>query len=208
VIVSDLLERNVAAMKDQFPQFKCERGAAGSLSWRGIVQPIRTDRQLTELLFDIANDRAVRVLRGGVVEHEPQCGLAHKRLEWMARLSNPFVVYRLKVNYNGGRAHPRCYVLSPRLTKKGQPHVYVDGAICPFPPWQDVWRSTRNTVVDYLDHSMIWLIKQTIWNQTALWIGSEMRHDMAFLERVVGRNQPCWCGSGNKRKNCKHGVGR
>lgn len=195
-------EDSIRAMRERYPQFEVERRAFKAASWVGILQPIRPDQQIDELLHDIANDRPVYVRLGGEVTHDPNCRAKHEILEWMSRLRDPYVTYRVRVTYCGERAHPRCYVLSPPLTKKNQPHVFRDRAICPYPPWQDVWCWDRNTVADFMDHVLVWLIKQIVWDQTEVWIGSEMKHDPVFLDNTVGRNQQCWCGSGKKRKNC------
>jgi SEC-C motif len=198
----DRIEQSIRAMRERYPQFKVNRHDLNATSWHGILQAIRTNRRLAELLYDVDNDRPIYVQFGGEVVHEPTCRASHESPEWMSRLQDPYTTYRVGVTYGGGKAHPRCCVLSPLLTKRNQPHVFSDRAVCPYPPWQDVWRWDRNTVADFMDHVLVWLIKQTVWDQTGVWIGSEMQHDRIFLDHAVGRNQQCWCGSGKKRKQC------
>jgi hypothetical protein len=130
--------------------------------WRGVVQPIQTDLRLKALLDDIDNDRPVYVRQGGRVEHDPDCKARHAHREWMEKVSNPYIAYELRVQYAGGKEHPRAYILNPTSQTDDTPHRFGDGAICAYPPWEDAWLWQEHTVVDFMDYVAIWLIKKTV----------------------------------------------
>ena len=99
-------------------------------------------------------------------------------------------------------SHPKVFVRSPVLQPHKARHLFRDGSICPFAPWENVWLWSRDTVVDYMGHAVVWLIKWIVWDQTGVWIGPEMSHAPGFLLKTIQRNQQCWCGSGLKYKKC------
>ena len=176
--------------------------------WTGEVQPLRTDELLFELLDDIDNDRPVYLPGGGLVIHHPHCLVwKHARREWMRKITEPFITYRLRVKYSGGPAHPRAYVVKPFLWpfKNGQfnwKHNLEDGAICGYAPHQNVWDSKQHTVVHFMSHALIWLVRWTVWDQAGVWLGAEEPHDFYHLLRAIKPEDPCHCASGKNYGDC------
>jgi hypothetical protein len=196
------IEVSIEEMARYYPQLKLTMELGVIAAWRGRVQPLQTENHLTELLDDIANDRAVQVLYRGEVQHHPDCTAHHQTHEWMSKIIDSFVSYELLVRYSGGRIHPRAYVLEPAMTKLGHPHRFSDGTMCPYRPTDGVWLWREHTVVDFMDHAMIWLVKHNIWSQTGIWIGAEAPHDIISLLRTTGQKQECFCRSGKPFGKC------
>jgi SEC-C motif len=199
------LDISIEGMRDYYPLFSLSVTTTGierEAIWTGRVQPIRTIEMLEELLDDIHNERPYYILPDGEVLHHPSCTATHKQHGWTEKLINPHVVYELEVRYGGRQAHPKAYVRDPLLPEDNRPHTFNDGSICPYAPWNQVWLWEEHSVVDYMGHTLGWLIKWTVWEQVKTWIGPEMSHDPRFLLRTVGPNKQCWCGSGTKYKKC------
>lgn len=202
---SSRLGVSVRAMRDYFPDFSLSLRATErerEAVWKGRVQPIQMTEQLAELLDDIHCERPVWVRAGGEVRHHPDCALGHTRYDWFDNVGDPFVSFDLEVRYGGGRRHPKVFVRSPVLPLHKARHLFSDGSICPYAPWENVWLWARDTVVDYMGHAVVWLIKWIVWDQAGVWIGPEMSHAPGFLVKAIERNQQCWCGSGLKYKKC------
>src|SRR5947209_18775590 len=202
---SPRLEASIQEMGRSYPSFSLSGSPIGTgpvAVWKGWVQPIQSATNLGYLLDDIYHDRPGYIAEGAEVRHLPDCTASHSHHEWMEKLSNPYTAYKLEVKYGGGKAHPRAYVRVPALPRRRWKHIFRDGEICPYPPWKDVWSWETHTVVHYMDHALIWLIKSTVWLQAGLWIGTELGHDPRFLLESIGSAQECWCGSGEQYSNC------
>lgn len=199
------LEASIDAMKRYFPNLSLsvKTTRSGTIAvWEGRVQPVQSPENLHELLDDIHKGREVKIIAGGKVEHHPSCFASHQQYEWFDRLDDLRVSYELGITYGGSQIHPKAFVPNLIIPPHGPKHLNGDGSICPYAPWEQVWLWDRDTVVDYLGHALIWLIKWTVWCQSAIWIGPDIGHDPAFLVRTIGRNQECRCGSGKKYKKC------
>jgi hypothetical protein len=199
------LEASIRAMQDYFPDFSLSIQMIGSGNiavWKGKVQPIQSLEGLNELLDDIHCERPIHVMPGGEVRHHPTCTITHAHHDWMDKLKNPCLSFELEVRYNGGRRHPKAFIRAPVLPQHKWKHLFTDGSICPYAPWENIWRWDLNTVGDYMGHALAWLIKWIVWDQADIWIGPEKSHDRNFLLQNIGRNQKCWCGSGEKYKRC------
>jgi hypothetical protein len=192
-------------MRDYYPAFSLSFKDANEdqqAVWTGKVQPIRTTERLEDLLDDIHCERPFYVLSGGEVLHHPECEAEHTSHGWAEKLTNPYAVYELEVRHGGGRRHPKVYVRDPVIPEEKRRHMFGDGSICPYAPWQPIWLWEEHTVVDYMGHTLGWLIKWMVWEQVGAWVGLEIDHDPRFLLRNIGSNKPCWCGSGKKYKKC------
>lgn len=199
------LETSIAEMKQFYPQFSLSGAPLGTgpmAVWRGLVQPIQTHSNVVELLDDISCDRPVAVFPGGRVEHLADCTAGHQQRPWMEEITNPCLPFKLEVRYGGNSVHPRAYVLTPALPVSAWRHVFGDGAACPFAPWMRVWSWTMHSVVDYMDHVLLWIIKSIVWLQARTWIGKEARHEKEYLLRTIRPKDQCWCGSGSKYGSC------
>ncbi len=203
--VSSRLEASIEGMRAYYPalHFSIVDTEAGKQAiWRGKVQPIRTADRLEDLLDDIHYERPFYILPGGEVLHHPACRASHIHHGWAEKLTNPHAVYELEIRYSGGSRHPKAYVHDPILPEKKKKHIFGDGSICPYAPWRQIWQWEHHTVVDYMAHTLGWLIKWTVWDQVGIWIGTEISHDPRWLLHTIGYNKPCWCGSGKKYKKC------
>jgi len=202
---SPRLQASIEGMRDYYPALSpsiVETEVGRHAVWVGRVQPVRTTNKLEDLLDDIHCERPFYILPGGEVLHHPACAVTHTHHGWSEKLSDPHSIYELEVRYSGGKRHPKVYVRDPVIPDGKRRHMFGNGSICPYAPWQQVWRWEEHTVVDYMGHTLGWLIKWTVWNQAGVWIGPELDHDPRFLLRTVGPNKPCWCGSGEKYKKC------
>lgn len=199
------LEASINAMRRYFPNLSLSirPTSSGSIAvWEGRVQPIQSPENLPELLDDIHRGRHVQIIAGGEVKHHHSCFAHHQQHRWFDQLGDLRVRYDLGVMYDGSQIHPKTFVHNLIIPPHGKKHLNNDESICPYAPWEQIWLWNRDTVVDYLGHALTWLIKWTVWCQTAIWIGPDIRHDPAFLVRTIGRNQECRCGSGKKYKKC------
>lgn len=134
--------------------------------------------------------------------HNPDCQDTHENLSWLSKLKKPDTSYKLKLTYGGGMRHPRAFIIEPLSPRINTKHTFTNGAICSYPPWEEAWNWQNNTVVDFMNHVMIWLVKHTVWRQVHVWLGDEMPHDTSFLFRNINPMQQCWCGSGDSYNNC------
>ncbi|HEY0321189.1 MAG TPA: SEC-C metal-binding domain-containing protein [Pyrinomonadaceae bacterium] len=200
------LDASIEAMREYFPEFSLAGlplGTGPVAVWKGRVQPIQSTDGLEELLDDIYHERPVLMQAGGRIEHRPDCKVRHCHHDWMDKLSNPFVEYKLEVKYGGDETHPRAYVRHPVVpVPERQKHHLGDGALCAYPPWQGVWRWERDTVVQFMGHVTEWLVKWMVWEQAGVWIGPEMGHARGFLLQEVRFEQECHCGSGRQYRDC------
>lgn len=205
-MASTRLEASIQAMKEYFPQFSLSGlpiGTGPTAVWKGWVQPLRSIERLEEVLDDIFHERPVVMKAGGIIEHHSNCAAEHCRHEWMEKVLNPFVEYKLEVRYGGGKTHPSAYVRDPVVPYfKRQKHHYNDGSLCAYPAWLDIWQSDRDTVVQFMAHAVEWLVKWTIWEQVGVWLGAEKDHDQGHLLREIHPEQQCHCRSGRKYGLC------
>ena len=200
------LEASIEGMGEYFPQFSLAGlplGTGPTAVWKGWVQPIRSTDHLEELLDDLFHERPVVMKAGGIIEHDPNCSAVHCRHAWMGKVSNPFVQYKLEVQYAGGEAHPVAYVRDPAVPRsKWWKHHYDDGSLCAYPSWLDIWRSDRDTVLQFMLHVLEWLVKWTVSEQADVWPGREQGHDPGVLLREIRPEQQCHCRSGKKYGRC------
>jgi hypothetical protein len=200
------LEASIEAMREYFPEFSISGSPIGTgpvAVWKGKVRPLPTAEHLEEILDDLCHGRSVVMLAGGVIAHNPDCVIEHCRHGWMERVTNPSVEYKIEVQYGGGEAHPTAYVRDPVVPhSKRKKHHYLDGSLCAYPAWFDVWRWDRDTVVDFMAHAAEWLVKWTVWGQASVWLGPEKGHDRHLLLREISPDQQCHCRSGKSYGAC------
>lgn len=200
------LEASIEAMREYFPAFSLSGSPIGTgpvAVWKGRVQPLRSDERLEEILDDLYHERPVMMRAGGVIAHRPDCAATHCHHDWMDRVSDPFVEYKLEVQYGGGEAHPTAFVREPVVPLfKREKHHYRDGSLCAYPAWLDMWRWDRDTVVGFMIHAVEWLVKWTVWEQSGVWLGPEKGHDRGLLLREIRPEQQCHCRSGKAYGLC------
>jgi hypothetical protein len=200
------LEASVEAMREYFPEFSLSGSPIGTgpvAVWKGKVQPLRGAENPEEILDDIYHGRPVVMHAGGVIAHRTDCAVEHCRHDWMDRVTNPFIEYKIEVRYGGGEAHPTAFVRDPAVPFfKRKKHHYLDGSLCAYPAWFDVWRWDRDTVVEFMAHAAEWLVKWTVWEQADVWLGPEKGHDPSLLLREIRPEQQCHCRSGKPYGIC------
>lgn len=200
------LEASIEAMREYFPEFSLSGSPIGTgpvAVWKGRVRPLRSIEHLEEILDDLYHGRPVMMRACGVIAHRPDCTVEHCRHDWMGRVLDPFVEYKLEVQYAGGEAHPTAFVRDPVVPLfKREKHHYGDGSLCAYPAWLDVWRWDRDTVVGFMTHAVEWLVKWTVWEQARVWLGSEKDHDRGLLLREIRSDQQCHCRSGKMYGLC------
>lgn len=202
---TERMEASIQAMKLNYPSFSVGGrpiGTGREAVWKGWVQPIRNLENLEWLLADLAQDRLVRILQGGEVTHNPNCNRKHQKLPWINKIKKPDSAFKIKITYGCGSQHPRAYSLDPIIPTTKRKHMFRDGAFCAYPPWDATWQWQIQTVADFMDYVVIWLIKWNVWQQTNVWLGEEMSHDRVFLYFTISPSEQCWCGSGRKYLLC------
>lgn len=200
------LEASIEAMREYFPEFSLSGSPLGTgpvAVWKGKVRPLCITEYLEEILDDIYHGRPVMMRAGGVISHRPDCTADHCRHEWMERVIDPFVEYKLEVRYGGHESHPTAFVRDPVVPFfKREKHHYRDGSLCAYPAWYDMWRWDRDTVLGFMTHVVEWLVKWTVWSQADIWLGPEKGHDPSLLLREISPEKQCHCRSGKPYGMC------
>lgn len=173
-----------------------------SLVWEGWVQPIRSLENLSGILDDLENDRGVSISGGGEISHNPQCSIEHSEHRLFNRIMSPTRLFKIRVEDLGDNQLPVTHVLEPQITEESRRHTWGTNEICGFAPWQYPWDPIKSSMVEFLDHMMIWLVKWNVFAQTKEWIGSETQHDKNFLMKSIRPTQPCYCGNGKMYELC------
>jgi len=118
--------------------------------------------------------------------------------------------YELQISLIPGREHPLVHILSPmwnKLTIPSHRHFNDDSSACALFASDETWRSSQNTLADYVVQVCIWIIKTEYWIATSteerdgVWLGSEQSHIPSELVKVKPL-APCHCGSGIRLIDC------
>lgn len=204
--VSAKFASSVAAMADRYPslEFRLEkrRGIAFAV-WEGWLQPIRTRTGLNSIVCDLDEDRPVMIDRdAGTIVHDPQSGKEHKAHRILKKIKRPDRRFLVRIEFAGGPAHPKAYLLDPVITLTTRYHILGRNRICAYAPWTDAWKAPDHTVADFTDHVLVWLFKWNTWVETGHWLGSEEDHGPLYLLSTIRPNMQCWCGSGLRYEGC------
>ena len=201
------LEANTAGMHEWYPSLTpspphVNQAAA---AWEGIVFPLAstTDDEWPMLASDLDQHEEVWLTRGGGVHHHRSCTTMHQQLQPPIRGIASFQIsFRIRATLPRPPAVPYVQVLEPEVSRKlfpNHPHILTIGDIdvaCPSLPSFDPFDWQRNTIVDYLDKTMLWLVRHAVWAQTGTWLGKGWPHDPRILACIIDRRSPCPCGSG------------
>lgn len=204
-LLPERLRLSVEAMEIYYPSLSFDGRqiiTGGETSWKGWVQPLSADnKELEWILADIARDLPVQIINGEI-RHHPTCKRTHQKVRRIEKFKRPDQAFNVKITYDGSQKHPRAYVMEPEIPKNKRKHMFGDGAVCAYPPQRNIWDWQTNSVTDFTDHVMIWLVKWNFWSQTQLWLGAETSHNkFALLSSIVASDQ-CWCGSGTFYGDC------
>lgn len=204
---SERLDSSVMAMSNRYPTLRLIRDGSdgsGRAVWEGWLQPIRSLRDFDAIINDLHYNRPVLLTEDGEILHNPRCKGPHDKPSICKYLKRPNRSFKVRIQYSGGPQHPRAFMIDPVLVRRPGDHTYGDGASCAYPPWEDAWEWRRNTVADFTDHLLVWLVKWNVFDATngELWLGPEMNHDPVFLAATINPDNQCWCGTGKRYADC------
>jgi hypothetical protein len=204
---SGRLDASIKAMADRYPALTLisdGSGASCMAVWEGWLQPIGSLRDFDLIINDLHYNRPIMIGEDGEILHNPRCKGPHDKPSIRKHLKRPNRSFKVRIEHAGGSKHPRAFMLDPVLVRRPGDHTFGDGASCAYPAWEDVWEWQRNTVADFTDHVLVWLMKWNVFDATngELWLGHEMNHDSVFLAATVNPNSQCWCGSGKRYAGC------
>ena len=181
-----------------------------SLIWEGWLQPVRSTNELDALLDDLDNNRPVDIVRGERYElrHDRDCKVIHVVHRLRSEIKRPIRLFRVRVEDFGDTRLPQARVLEPRIPTNERRHNIGRDGICGFAPWKHPWNPNVSQIVDFVDHSLIWLFKQTVYSESKYWLGSETPHSTEFLLKTIKPTEPCYCGSGKNYADCHRAANR
>jgi hypothetical protein len=198
-------ETQITEMRQAYPSLTVATGGRGiSVVWEGWLQPLRGVEHLDSILDDLENDRVVEIVRGELyhIAHDTACTLPHGAHRLTPLLKAPVAMFRVRIEDYGDGRLPLARVLEPEIPLAHRRHHRGPDGICSFAPWEYPWDPEASSMVEFTDHALIWLLKQTVFSQTKEWLGSETAHDPAFLLRTIKAAEQCYCGSGRPYRTC------
>jgi hypothetical protein len=208
-MLSELRQEKIESMRWAYPSLRVVSSEdIGSLIWEGWLQPIRSTDELDALLDDLDNDRPVDIVRGELCElrHDRECQVIHAEHRLTSEIKEPIRLFRLRVEDFGDKRVPQARVLEPPIPKDERRHNIGPDGICASAPWEHPWNPDVSQMVDFVDHSLIWLFKQTVYSQSKHWLGTEMPHSADFLIKTIKPTEQCYCGSGKNYADCHRVV--
>lgn len=210
-MLAELRQEKIESMRRCYPSLALiSSGDTGSVVWEGWLQPIRSADQLDALLEDLDNDRPVNIVRGELYElrHDQDCRIIHGEHRLKSKIKASIRLFKVRVEDFGDKRVPRARVLEPRIPTNERRHNIGTDGICGFAPWEHPWDPDVSQIVDFVDQSLIWLFKQTVYSQSKHWLGSETPHDTEFLLKTIKPTEPCYCGSGRNYADCHRRANR
>jgi len=210
-MLAELRQEKIESMRRCYPSLAViSSGDTGSVVWDGWLQPIRSADQLDALLDDLDNDRPVDIVRGELYElrHDRECRIIHAEHNLKNKIKEPIRLFKIQVEDFGDKRVPRARVLEPSIPAEERRHNIGPDGICGFAPWEHPWDPDVSQIVDFVDHSLIWLFKQTVYSQSKHWLGSETPHNTEFLLKTIKPTEPCYCGSAKNYADCHRALNR
>jgi len=200
------IETSRAVMAERYPslEFRMEETNGKPVGgWDGWLQPIRSRDGLNEIVYDLDADRQILIDRETAsIAHPPKCLANHEKHRVFDRIKRPDRPFRVRIEYTGGAAHPRAWLLDPVVTAATRYHMFGENRICAYAPQTNAWRADDHTVADFTDHVLVWTFKWNTWVETGYWLGSEENHDPMYLVSTIASDMQCWCGSGRRYGDC------
>lgn len=204
---SGRLDASIKGMVDRYPTLTLISDGSDTTSmvvWEGWLQPIGSLRDFDLIINDLHYNRPILLGENGEILHDSRCKGPHDKPSIRQYLRRPNRSFKVRIEYHGGSRHPRAFMLDPILVRRSGDHTFGDGASCVYPAWEDVWEWQRDTVADFIDHVLVWLVKWNVFDATggAIWLGPQMDHDPTFLAATINPDAQCWCGSGKRYNIC------
>lgn len=196
---------SVAAMTERYPtlEFRTEVRHGKPLAvWEGWLTPIRSRHELNAILCDLDEDRPVRIGNDATIRHDPACDPEHPLHPLLHQLKRPDRSFRVRIEFDGGPAHPAGFLLDPVVTPETRYHIFGENRVCAYAPWSDAWRAVEHTAADFTDHVLIWLFKWNVWVETNHWLGKEEDHTPLHLLTTIRPDMQCWCSNGEPYGRC------
>jgi hypothetical protein len=201
----DRRNEKIQAMRKAYPSL----GLVNSdneheLVWEGLLLPIRSTNDLSALLDDLENDRDIEINSGESSElvHHSKCELTHSHHRLISLIKHPIREFQIRVVDFGDDRQPQAMVINSPIPPELWKHGWRDSGVCAYAPWEYPWSDEKSSIVDFVDHVLIWLFKQNVYSQTNVWLGSEISHRVDFLLRTLKPNDRCHCGADKQYKDC------
>ena len=210
-MLSEVRQEKIESMRRSYPSLRVvSTDDAGSLVWKGWLQPIRSAGELDALLDDLDNDRPVEIVRGELYElrHDRECRIVHAEHRLKSKIKEPIRLFRVRVEDFGDKRVPQARILEPPIPAHERRHTIGPDGICGFAPWKHPWNPDVSQIAEFVDHSLIWLFKQTVYSESKHWLGSETPHSTEFLLKTIKPTEPCYCGSGKNYADCHRAANR
>ncbi len=174
-----------------------------TLIWKGELQPIRSTDELDSLLDDLEHDRDVDIIRGRDCQlaHNLECPEEHGKHRLTEQIVEPIRLFTVRIEDFGDGRMPDASVIEPFIPIEERRHHRGQDGICSFAPFEHPW-AKNDSMVEFTDQVLIWLLKQTVYSQTKEWLGRETRHDTPYLFNTIKAYDQCCCGSGKYYADC------
>lgn len=192
--------------------------------WRLIMDPIPDPCDQLVVFQDLNRDAEISIgKRGKIRRVASSLDLASDSITpGGLRLLIPrrpyLVELALPYEFEGaaGPIHPKARVRRPEISLvryPKHPHLSFDGAgdawACPLSPNDTTWNWGEGATWDYLAQVAIWILKTEVWARTGggigdggVWLGAAMPHELTYVLRNVGPDDPCRCGRGLRYLDC------
>jgi hypothetical protein len=120
-------EETAAALSRDFPDFEPTAVpifSGGRRAWRGVLRPFARTGEIVDIVAHFEAERAVNILPGGVLHHDPDCTERHE-LSYAGALVNMDVEFEVVIVDRGEVLHPPVYCVRPPISADiypGHPH--------------------------------------------------------------------------------------
>jgi len=202
---TDRLNEKIDEMRRAYPSLRfLEAANQDGLTWEGPLCPIRSVSDLNALLDDLENDTPVEITVGEFAEivHHPDCVVPHNDHRLTSQVEHPVREFVVRIVDFGNDRQPEASVLDSPIPSERWKHRWGDEGVCAYAPWEHPWSAADSSIVDFVDHVLIWLFKQNIYAQTEVWIGKETPHTTEFLFNTIKPVDRCYCGLDKIYENC------
>lgn len=181
-----------------------EHDEGARLTWEGMLCPLRSVAELDAILEDLENDRRVEIIGGEFAEivHASNCQVSHGQHHLAPLLTEIVQNFRIRIVDFGTDQQPQAIVVESPLPVTKWRHRIGDDGICVYAPWEYPWQGESSSIVEFVDHSLIFLFKQVVYLQTGVWLGRETPHDLEFLLTTISPTDRCSCGSVQTYEEC------
>jgi hypothetical protein len=201
--------KQIASMNRAYPSLHLVSGEnAESIVWEGWLQPVRSFDNPDALLDDLENDREVEIIHGDKIEivHDSACKHVHNPHRLAGRITSVSDLFKIRIEVPPDGLMPTATILDPPIPPTLRRHTWGENGACPYAPWKYPWNSGSSSVVEFVNHVLIWRFKWNVYSDTGEWLGNEEEHDDAILLKGIKACDQCYCGSGQAYEACHRVV--